>query len=204
MLGEVKPMEETMRAIYRGTAVVLLAATMVASTALLPMTQVANSAFAAGGGGGGEGKGGGDGGGKGSGAGAGKGSADAGDPGHQGQGATASSLGALNAAHTSSTAMTNAAPNSRVGEIAAYKSALSALNAAALAFNKSGTPANLMALDAAQTTAAQALAKAANKSITAATVTSLDALLGVSLISTSAPTNATTLATEAAGLQTKH
>jgi hypothetical protein len=40
-----------------------------------------------------------------------------------GQGSVASSLGALNAAHASTTALNNAAPNSRVGKIAAFKEA---------------------------------------------------------------------------------
>jgi len=104
--------------------------------------------------------------------------------------------------------MANASPNSRVGKIAAYKADLIALNAAATTFNTTPNLMNHNALLSAQTTAAQALAKAANKSITTGTVTSLDTLLGISLISTSqggfSPTNATTLATEAAGLQTKH
>lgn len=39
------------------------------------------------------------------------------------QGSTASSLGALNAAHASDTALAHASPNSRVGKIAAYKAA---------------------------------------------------------------------------------
>jgi hypothetical protein len=39
------------------------------------------------------------------------------------QGSTASSLGALNAAHASDTALDNASPNSRVGKIAAYRDA---------------------------------------------------------------------------------
>jgi hypothetical protein len=47
-------------------------------------------------------------------------------------GAEASSLGALNAAHASETALANASPNSRVGKIAAYKEAeLAAKTAAA-------------------------------------------------------------------------
>ncbi len=41
-------------------------------------------------------------------------------------GAVASSLGALNAAHASSTALANAAPNSRVGRIATYRNASAA------------------------------------------------------------------------------
>jgi hypothetical protein len=46
-------------------------------------------------------------------------------------GAEASSLGALNAAHASETALANASPNSRVGKIAAYKDAELAAKAAA-------------------------------------------------------------------------
>jgi len=46
-------------------------------------------------------------------------------------GAEASSLGALNAAHASDTALANASPNSRVGKIAAYKDAELAAQAAA-------------------------------------------------------------------------
>jgi hypothetical protein len=46
-------------------------------------------------------------------------------------GSTASSLGALNAAHASDTALANASPNSRVGKIAAYKEAELAAKAAA-------------------------------------------------------------------------
>lgn len=41
----------------------------------------------------------------------------------KGQGSSASSLGALNAAHASETALANASPNSRVGKIATYKEA---------------------------------------------------------------------------------
>jgi hypothetical protein len=46
-------------------------------------------------------------------------------------GAEASSLGALNAAHASDTALANASPNSRVGKIAAYKEAELAAKATA-------------------------------------------------------------------------
>jgi hypothetical protein len=46
-------------------------------------------------------------------------------------GAEASSLGALNAAHASETALAHASPNSRVGKIAAYKDAELAAKAAA-------------------------------------------------------------------------
>ncbi|MGH6960944.1 MAG: hypothetical protein ACREE7_10705, partial [Dongiaceae bacterium] len=45
-------------------------------------------------------------------------------------GAVASSLGALNAAHASETALAHASPNSRVGKIAAYKAAALAAQAA--------------------------------------------------------------------------
>jgi len=51
--------------------------------------------------------------------------------GHENHGAEASSLGALNAAHASDTALANASPNSRVGKIAAYKGAEIAAKAAA-------------------------------------------------------------------------
>src|SRR5262245_20931683 len=51
--------------------------------------------------------------------------------GHDNHGATASSLGALNAAHASPDALANASPNSRVGKIAAYKEAALAAQGAA-------------------------------------------------------------------------
>jgi hypothetical protein len=51
-------------------------------------------------------------------------------PHRRGVGSTASKLGALNAAHASDTALANAAPNSRVGKIAAYKEAEIAAKAA--------------------------------------------------------------------------
>jgi hypothetical protein len=54
-------------------------------------------------------------------------------------GAEASSLGALNAAHASDTALANASPNSRVGKIAAYKEAELAAKAAAEAATEADT-----------------------------------------------------------------
>jgi hypothetical protein len=72
-----------------------------------------------------------------------------------------------------------------VGKVAAYASAINALNA---------TPNSL----AAQHNAAQALANAANKGITSSTVTGLNALLGLSL---TAPNTPDSLATAAAALQ---
>ena len=145
-----------MPSIFRGPAVAILATTMVAASALLPITHfAASSAFAKGDGGGGNGKGGGDGGqGKGgdsaaSGTGSGAASSVTGsiNSGTHGKGASskgasaskdlkgtkgamASTLGALNAAHASPNALAHASPNSRVGHVAAYKEAVNGLNTA--------------------------------------------------------------------------
>lgn len=73
-------------------------------------------------------------------------------------GKAASSLGALNAAHASPSALANAAPNSRVGQVAAFARAMEAKD-----------------VDA----AAQALANASNKSISQSTVESVNAILGL-------------------------
>jgi hypothetical protein len=124
--------------------------TLVLSTALLTTAYLAvplasdqsfsfgpGKAFAAGNGnGGGNGHGGGNGNGHAGGNGNGNGNAGGNGNGNAGvngnasgnthpdnHGAVASSLGALNAAHASSTALANAAPNSRVGRIATYRNA---------------------------------------------------------------------------------
>ena len=101
-------------------------------------------------------------------------------------GAVASSLGALNAAHASTTALANASPNSRIGKIAAYKadSAALALAQAQLATDTANlAPAAVIAADNVAITAA-ALAKqtalnaAANKTpVSAETQAALDGLL---------------------------
>jgi hypothetical protein len=106
----------------------------------------------------------------------------------------------LNAAHASATALAHAAPNSEVGKVAAYKSAVADLNATNAALAASNTPATQSAQAVAQAKATQALATAANKAITTSTVTSLNSTLGISL---SAPTTASSLAAQAASLQSK-
>jgi hypothetical protein len=74
--------------------------------------------------------------------------------------ASASSLGRLNAAHASAQALANASPNSAVGQISAYKDAL--------------TDGDLEA-------AAEALAAVSNKTVTEASVKSLNELLGIEM-----------------------
>jgi hypothetical protein len=100
-------------------------------------------------------------------------------------------LGALNAAHASQTALAHAAPNSEIGHIAAFNSAINAVNSAT-------TPA---AHAQAITAAATALAQAANHShsVTAATVNAVDAQLGVSV----SASDAAAIASEAAAMQSK-
>lgn len=143
-----------------------------------------------GGGGGGGGQGGGPGGGHGAGQGAGHGHGNAfgqgvaaaargerggAEDGHaggrgSGRGALAAQLGALNAAHASPVARANAAPESRVGMIAAYERAM--IQALALPPG----PERDAAILAARNTE---LAAAANRPVTAEVVAAVDALLGL-------------------------
>ncbi|MBM3548838.1 MAG: hypothetical protein FJX54_17995 [Alphaproteobacteria bacterium] len=81
----------------------------------------------------------------------------------------AASLGNLNAAHASATARANASPNSMVGQIAAYETAMKS----ALAIQDPAQRA------AAITAARQDLALSANKSLTPAAITRVDSLLGL-------------------------
>lgn len=81
--------------------------------------------------------------------------------------------GALNAAHASTTALDNAAPNSQVGKIASYKANVQSYQSALAANDPVAAQA---ALDAAGTS----LADAANKSVTTSTVSSLNSQLGLS------------------------
>ncbi len=139
------------------------------------------------GGGGGGGQGGGPGGGHGAGQGAGHGHGNAfgqgvaaaarggAEDGHaagrgSGRGALAAQLGALNAAHASPVARANAAPESRVGMIAAYERAM--IQALALPPG----PERHAAILAARNTE---LAAAANRPLTAEVVAAVDALLGL-------------------------
>lgn len=228
--------------VSRSVTTLLLAAAISTGAALLPLAPFgAQTAWPHGDGGGGGGGGNGNGGGHGNGGAAGSGaSASAGssvDPGHVGKSAGSkghrgsaasnglkgkaaaktgkgSTLGALNAAHTSPNALAHASPNSRVGKIAAYKDAVGTLNtananlataqAAFAATPNAMTQADLTAAQsaqaAAQANAAQALANAANKSISTSSVVGVNNLLGVSL---STPTTSADLAAEAAALQTK-
>jgi hypothetical protein len=78
-------------------------------------------------------------------------------------------LGNLNAAHASPQARANAAPNSMVGQIAAYETAMQQ----ALALS------NATQRDAAITAARQQLALAANKPLTADAIAQVDAMLGI-------------------------
>ena len=115
-------------------AVLALSIAVLAAPVLLGTTSpfAIDSAFA---GKGGDGNGGGNGGGSGNG-GFGKSSSNHGNSGNKvakaekatkiNHGATASKLGALNAAHASANALANASPNSRVGRIAAYGDASAA------------------------------------------------------------------------------
>jgi hypothetical protein len=97
-------------------------------------------------------------------------------------GATAASLGSLNASHASPSAFAHAAPNSVVGQLAAYASALNNgnINAAALA-----------------------LAAAANHSLTAQTVMAVNTnLTAANVLSVSVtPAQAATIAAMANALQ---
>lgn len=89
--------------------------------------------------------------------------------------ALASALGALNAAHAAPTALANAAPNSRVGKVAAYDRAM----LAALAM-PAHTRAQFQARQAAIARARRVeLAAAANKSLSPAVVARVDQLLGL-------------------------
>jgi hypothetical protein len=83
----------------------------------------------------------------------------------------ASQLGSLNAAHASPVARANAAPNSRVGQIAAYEQAT-------LAAREAETEEDMMAFEQA---AAEALAAASNKnnSDDPDVVAAVDGLLGI-------------------------
>lgn len=90
-------------------------------------------------------------------------------------GAMANALGALNAAHTSPTALAHAAPTSRVGLIAAYDRAM----LAALAM-PTATPREIAARNAAIAAARQdQLGASANKGLTPGVVAHVDALLGL-------------------------
>jgi len=91
-----------------------------------------------------------------------------------GHGATASQLGALNAAHASPTALAHAAPNSRVGMIASYDSAMTR----ALAM-PSATPAQRAARNSAISQARAQLATASNKPVTASVARAVDRQLGL-------------------------
>ena len=96
-------------------------------------------------------------------------------PSYAGHAALASALGALNAAHASLTALSHAAPMSRVGMIAAYDHAM----LAALSM-PTATPAQIAARNAAIASARQnQLAVAASKGLTPAVVSRVDALLGL-------------------------
>jgi hypothetical protein len=91
---------------------------------------------------------------------------------HQGKGSVASGLGSLNASHASSQALAHAAPNSRVGHIAAYASAIKSLEAA---------PPHSRAAARAISRAAQSIALASNKTVMPATVQAVDARLGLTV-----------------------
>jgi hypothetical protein len=90
-------------------------------------------------------------------------------------GAVASSLGALNAAHASSTALANAAPNSEVGRIHAYQVALDNYLT-----DLQNHPLDTDLLDADIAAVGDALGAAANKTVTPSTVDRLNDLLGIS------------------------
>ena len=78
--------------------------------------------------------------------------------------------GSLNAAHASPTALSHAAPNSRVGQLAAYAAAVKAGNLSA---------------------AAQALANASNMSLSSQSVQAVNAKLGISMSANQAASMAT-------------
>jgi hypothetical protein len=84
-------------------------------------------------------------------------------------------MGALNASHASSTALAHAAPNSRVGHLAAYAAAIKSLSAA---------PPNSLAAALAISQAAQALAKASNKSVTPLSVRAVNKTMGLNVSAT--------------------
>ncbi len=90
-----------------------------------------------------------------------------------------SALGNLNAAHASETARSHAAPNSMVGQIAAYEremqAAIDSYNAATLGNNTTAQQASLAAMAA----AVQGLAAVANKDVTDDVVRSVNDLLGI-------------------------
>jgi len=102
-------------------------------------------------------------------------------------GALASSLGALNAAHASTTALDNAAPNSRVGRIATYGKVVQAENtladpnateedkAAAQSFLDGLGLSDMTAEDAERST----LEAAANKTVTDQVMDAVNSLLGL-------------------------
>jgi hypothetical protein len=102
-------------------------------------------------------------------------------------GALASSLGALNAAHASTTALDNAAPNSRVGRIATYGKVVDAENtladpnateeekAAAQSFLDGLGLSDVTAEDAERST----LEAAANKTVTDQVMDAVNSLLGL-------------------------
>jgi hypothetical protein len=90
-------------------------------------------------------------------------------------GSLAATAGALNAAHASQTALSHAAPNSRVGQIATYDAAMKA----AVAMPAS-TPAQITARNAAIAAARRDdLAVAANKGLTPGVVARVDQQLGL-------------------------
>ncbi len=90
-------------------------------------------------------------------------------------GRIAAALGALNASHASASALSHASSNSRVGRIAAYRTAM----LVALAMPKA-TPTEIAARNAAIANArATLLAKAANKPLTARVVAVVDRRLGL-------------------------
>jgi hypothetical protein len=100
-------------------------------------------------------------------------------------GALASSLGALNAAHASTTALENAAPNSRVGRIATYGKVVNAENTLAdpnaTEEEKAAAESYLDSLGLAGMTAEDAeraaLGDAANKTVTDRVIDAVNSLL---------------------------
>jgi hypothetical protein len=148
---------------------------------------VFNSAMAGNGhgNGGGNGNAGGNGNGNGNGDGSGSGNSNA-HPTNNGE--VSSSLGALNAAHASTTALANASPKSRTGKIAAYKADSLALTAAQsqLAADTASLASPAVIAADNDAIAAAALAKqaalnaAANKTpVSAETQAALDSMLGL-------------------------
>ena len=86
---------------------------------------------------------------------------------HKDKGISASALGSLNAAHASSTARDNAAPNSRVGRIASYEDSITSYK-----------DSDFMDEEDLQA-AAESLASAANKSIDSDVVAAVNDLLDI-------------------------